>query len=77
MIAGPVIPCLLYINLNYSINTLPPHHRTYNFPAFAAMFLNVKITLNFNCEREELCLQVLRMRVNIRYGPPCRDDANT
>ena len=77
MIAGPVIPCLLYINLNYSINTLPPHHRTYNFPAFAAMFLNVKITLYFNCEREELCLQVLRMRVNIRFGPPCRDDANT
>ena len=67
----------LYMNLNYSINTIPSHHSTYNFFADAAMFLHVKITLYFNFEREGLCLQTFDTRANINFGPPCRDDAMT
>ena len=41
--AGRVIPGLLYINfINYSINTLPLHHSTWNFCAGAATFLHLK-----------------------------------
>ena len=34
-----------------------------------------KITLHFNLEREGFCLQALRTRINIHFGPPCRNDA--
>ena len=29
--AGLLMPCLLYMNLNYSINSRPSHHYNYNF----------------------------------------------
>ena len=43
--AGLVITCLLYISLNYSINTIPYHQSTNNFFAVAAIFAHAKITL--------------------------------
>ena len=51
-----VIPYLLYIILDYSINSLPCHHSMYNFFSVAGMFLHLKITLYFNFERKGLCL---------------------
>ena len=51
------------MNLNYSINTLQSRYSPYNFFAAATMFLHTKITLSFKFERQELCLQALRMCV--------------
>ena len=45
------------------------------FFAVADMFLHPKITLYFSFECGELCSQALRIRVNIHFGPRCRDDA--
>ena len=73
--AGLVILDLLYMNLNYfSVNILPSHYSNFNVFVVAAMFLHAKITLYLNYQREGLCLQALRMRVNIDFGKPCRND---
>ena len=40
-----VVPCLIYVNINYSINTLPSHYSIYNFSAVTIMFLHAKIGL--------------------------------
>ena len=45
------------------------------FLAVAVMFLLAKITLYMDVELEGLCLQLLRMRVNIYFGLPWWDDA--
>ena len=50
---------------------------TIPFFGVTAMFRNMQTTLSFNFQRDGLCLQVLRMRVNIHIGPPCWDDAIT
>ena len=57
-----LIPFLLYMNLNFSINPLPSHHSTYNnlFPV-AVMYRHVKVTFHYNFEREGVYLQALRM----------------
>ena len=70
---------LLYIfKLFNKYCTLASHHYTYNFFAIAGMFLHEKTTLYyFNFERQGSYLQVLRMLVNIHFGPPCNDDSIT
>ena len=76
--AGLAMPFFPNVNLNYSIiNTLPSHHSTYNIFAVAAMILAAKITLCFSLEREKLCLQAFRMRVNIHFGPFRRNNTIT
>ena len=37
-----VVPCFLYLHLNYSINTVTFHHSIYNFFAVTAMFLHMQ-----------------------------------
>ena len=58
------MPCLFYMNLrrlNLFLLTLPP-------------FSSCKKTF-FNVKREGLCLQDLRLRRNIYFSSPYRDDA--
>ena len=63
------------MNLINSVSTSPVHHSTYKCFVVAAMLLHAKIILYFNFEREGLCLQALRMRVNIPFGLLCWDDS--
>ena len=62
-------PCLLYMNLNCSINTLRSHHSTYISFAVATMFIHTKKlfipTSNVKNFFYKLC------------GPTFRDDAVT
>ena len=58
--ADLVIPCLLYVNLNYSVNILPSCHSIYIFNCCSHVS-TFKITFYFNLKHEGLCSQVLRM----------------
>ena len=53
---GLVMFCFFYINLNYSVITLPSHYSTKNI----FMFLCAKTTL-FTFKQEGLCFQALSM----------------
>ena len=44
------------------------------FFVFVAMFLYGKITIYFNFKRTKLCLQALRMRLNISFCPLFRNN---
>ena len=66
---------LFYMSSNYSINTLPSHHSTYNFfhlPLQPCFFIQKNFSFNF--EHDGLCLKVLHQCINIYFDPLCRDD---
>ena len=62
------MPCLFYMNLSNSKNTLPSQHSANK------MFLHAKI-LFFNFKREGYCLKDLRKDINIHFGMLQRNDA--
>ena len=69
---GLVKSCFLYLNLNYSVNTLK-----YFFTCCCSYVSSSKYNCLFNFEREGLCLQTLWMRIIIYFGPLCWGDAVT